>query len=96
MPEWLLVILVGGVILSLVGIIYKLQSGRVTAVEDDMKKRPKAEEVLSFAMHSKICRETTNQFLTFVKEQHEDLKAYFDMKIENEIMRELRKLNGGK
>ncbi len=96
MPEWLLSILIGSIILSLVGIIYKFQSGRVTNLEDDLKKRPKAEEVLSFSTHSQLCKETTQQFLTFVKEQTEELKSHFDLKIENEIMKELIKMNGAK
>lgn len=96
MPEWLLSILIGSIILSLIGIIYKLQSGRVTNLEEDLKKRPKAEEVLSFAIHAQLCKEITNQSLAFMKEQTQELKAYFDLKIENEILRELRLMNGKK
>ncbi len=94
MPEWLLSIIIGSIILSLVGIIYKFQSGRVTALEEDLKKRPKAEEVMNFTIHAQLCKETTDHYFNFLKEQTEDLKHYFDLKIENEILKELRSMNG--
>ena len=68
--------------------------GDLAMVQEDLRKRPKAEEVMTLSVHAQFCKENTTQMLTFIKEQTQELKTYFDMKIENEILKELRDING--
>ena len=94
MPEWLWVILVGGVILGLVTLIYGVQDRRVAKIEEWKEKVPMAEEILIKSSHAVICDTKVEKFEKSVSKQIDDIKAYFDMKIERDILMELRKLNG--
>ena len=77
MPEWLLTLLIGGVIVGLIGVIYQ--------------------GVLTKSEHAEICKENTwvvqKDIKTTIKDELEEIKKYFDLKIENEIMKEIRKIN---
>ena len=68
--------------------------GAIMVLENDLKNRPKAEETLTLSIHASLCKENTHEMLNFIKEQTEDLKTFFTMKIENEILKEIRKGNG--
>lgn len=101
MPEWLWVILIGGVILGLVTLIYGIQDQRVAKLERWKEIYPMKEEVLTKSTHNEICKENLKDVKTFIIEnketvakQIESIKEYFDMKIERDILVELRKLNG--
>lgn len=80
MPEWLWVIIIGGVVIGLVTVIYS--------------------EILTESKHSKICKENTKPIKdlilenrVIVKEQINGLREHLDLKIENTILTELRKIN---
>ena len=85
MPEWLLTLLVGGVIVGLIGVIYK--------------------QLLTKSDHAEICRETQQSLIRSRKEDMEQMfrlhRAWLEDrfeslndKIENTVMKELKKLNG--
>ena len=74
MPDWLLTILVGGVIVSLIGLVYK---GVLTKAEH-------AE------MCKTAHQLTNENFKGFVKDEMRELKDYLDIKIENVILKEIR------
>ncbi len=82
MPEWLLTILVGGVIVGLLGVIYGTFAGRVSKLEDWKDKRPT--EVLTIARHYELCKDNTKELKDFIKEELEEVK------------KEIRKTNGGR
>lgn len=68
--------------------------GAIMEIENDLKKRPQAEETLTLSIHASLCKDNTHEMLAFIKDQTEDLKTFFTMKIENEILKEIRKGNG--
>lgn len=78
MPEWLLSLSVGGVIMGLLGILYK--------------------NMLTKSEHADVCKANTKavkeEISSTIKEELKDMKEYFDVKIERDILRELRRLNG--
>lgn len=101
MPEWLWVILIGGVILGLVSLIYGFQSQRLTNVEKWKETRPMAEEILTKSIHSTICKENMKDIKDLLTDNRDilikhvqDLKEHLDLKLERDILFELRKLNG--
>jgi uncharacterized membrane protein (DUF106 family) len=80
MPEWLISILVGGVIMGLIGVIYK--------------------NVLTKSEHAEVCKKNTmviqENIKNTIKDELKDIKEYFDLKIENVVLKEIRKINGNK
>lgn len=70
--------------------------GDVMVLKNDFKKIPQPEEVMTLSIHASLCKDNTHEMLAFIKEQTEDLKTFFNMKIENEILKEIRKMNGEK
>ena len=74
MPEWLISLLIGGVIMGLIGLVYK--------------------GVLTKADHAEVCKKNTqvvqDNIKTTIKEEMKDIKDYFDLKIENVILKEIR------
>ncbi len=68
--------------------------GAIMGLENDLKKRPQAEEIMTLSIHASLCKNNTREILDFMKEQAENLKTFFNMKIENEILKEIRKMNG--
>lgn len=70
--------ILGVIIMGLIGLIYK-----------NMLTKPE---------HNEICNKNTKKlvddFGKVVKDEIEDVKEYFDLKIENVVMKELRKING--
>jgi uncharacterized membrane protein (DUF106 family) len=80
MPEWLISILIGGVIMGLIGVIYR--------------------GVLTKSEHADLCKRNTQvvqeNIKTTIKEELKDIKDYFDLKIENVVLKEIRKINGNK
>jgi len=79
MPEWLMSVLVSVVIVGLVSVLYKNTRGAM----------------MTKLEHTKICKANSTAWQKFVEKQTEQLKEYFDLKIENVVMKELRKLNNG-
>jgi len=77
MPEWLLSIVIGGVIMGLVGVIYR--------------------GVLTKSEHADVCKTNTQliqkDIKITIKEELKDIKDYFDLKIENVVLKEIRKIN---
>ena len=77
MPEWLLTLLIGGIIVGLIGVIYQ--------------------GVLTKSEHAEVCKNNTriiqNDIKTTIKEEMEEIKKYFDLKLENEILKEIKKIN---
>ena len=101
MPEWLLTFLIGTVILGLVGIIWNQVMKRINKIEDWKERSPMADEVLTKSVHAEICKENTKDLRELIHQngiaiskQIQDMKDYFDVKIERDILSELRKLNG--
>lgn len=78
MPEWLWMIIVGGVIMGLLAIVY---GGVLTKNE-----------------HAEICNKNTvvmqESIKNTIKDELKDIKEYFDLKIENVVLKEIRKING--
>ncbi len=56
MPEWLLTLLIGGVIMGLVGLIYNYQTQKIKDLEKWKEKRPSMDELLTETKHAIICR----------------------------------------
>jgi len=79
MPEWLLSILIGGAVMGLIGVIYR--------------------GVLTKSEHGEVCKaakkEVFDDFKVTLKEEMQGMKDYFDLKIENVVLKEIRKINGG-
>jgi len=96
MPEWLWPILIGGVILGLVTLIYGIQDKRVSDIEKWKETRPKLEEILTKSIHATVCDAKVEKLEKSISRQVDEIKEYFDMKIERDILVELRKLNGKK
>lgn len=101
MPEWLWVIIVGSVSLGLLKLIYGIQSQEVDKLKIWKESYPMKEEVLTKSSHASICRENLEDVKNLiienkeaVKDQIESIKEYFDLKIERDILVELRRLNG--
>lgn len=80
MPEWLLSLLIGGVVMGLIGVIYR--------------------GVLTKSEHADICKMNStairDDLKAFVREQFDGMKEYIDLKVENVILKEIKKLNGSK
>jgi len=78
MPEWLISVLVGGVIMGLIGVIYR--------------------GVLTKSDHAEVCKKNTmviqENIKNTIKDELKDIKEYFDLKIENVVLKEIRKING--
>ena len=101
MPEWLWVILVGGVIIGLVSLIYGIQDNRVGKLEKWKETRPMAEEILTKSNHAQLCKENMKEIKDVLIDNREILikhvellKEHLDLKLERDILSELRKLNG--
>lgn len=101
MPEWIWIIIVSGVIIGLVSLIYKIQDNRLFSIESWKEKIPMTEEILTKSTHADICKGNMKEVKDFIIDnrkvlidQIESIKEYFDMKIERDILVELRKING--
>ena len=82
MPDWLLPILVGGVIVSLIGVIYANLVSRVNNLERWRNGRPSKEEILTISQHYAFCNANTEKLQKFIKEELDEVK------------KEIRKVNG--
>ena len=98
MPEWLWIIIVGVVVLGLISLVYTLISKnydrRLNDLEKWKEKRPMSEELLTKSIHAEICDTKIDKLEKSISKQIDDIKEYFDVKIERDILVELRKLNG--
>ncbi len=90
MKEWEIIVIAISSIIGLISLIYHFQTKRISILEEDLKARPKAEDVLSIAKHESICKEAKKGMEEFIVEQNKDLKEYFNVRIENVILKELR------
>ena len=79
MPEWIWSIVIGGMVMGLIGVIYR--------------------GVLTKNEHGELCKgakkEVFDDFKITLKEEIQGMKDYFDIKIENVVLKEIRKINGG-
>lgn len=75
--------------------IFKRETKRIDDIETDLKKRPKAEEVMSLAKHAEICGIAKKDLQEFIVDQNKEMREYFNVRMENVILKELKKLNGG-
>jgi len=80
-----------GILVALIGVIYNHIAGRINKLEVWKEDQPKVTEIITFARHSTICQAQNHELKEFIKEENKKILAYFDLKMENEIMRELRK-----
>jgi len=105
MPEWLWIIIVGGVVLGLLSLIYQMKSKREEIIDKWKEKMPMSDEILTKSSHAEICKENTRENTREIKDmiidsrkilvkQVELLKEHLDLKLERDILVELRKLNG--
>ena len=62
-------------------------------IESWRTSMPTTKEILTVADHHKICKAITEEVANTIKEQTIDLKDFFDVKIENVLLKEIRKLN---
>lgn len=102
MPEWLWIIIIGGVVIGMVSLIYKIQDNRIFRIEGWKEKIPMTEEILTKSFHANLCKDNMKEVKDLMvdnreilMDQIESIKRYFDLKIEKEILAELRKMNGG-
>lgn len=96
MPSWLLEIIIGGVVMGLIGLVYRNATERLRNMEKWKEGIPTTEEILTKSTHSDICHDRTKELTDFIAKQGDDLKAHFSLKVENVILTELKKINGGK
>jgi len=56
--------------------------------------------VLTKSEHAELCKknmgESQESMKKFIKDEFKDVKEYFDLKIENVVLKEIRKANGMK
>ena len=93
LPEWLWIILVGGIIMGLVAYITSMFNGRITKMEEWKDKQPQETEVLTISKHDTICGERLSKAF---EKQTDDLEKLFMLRVENVILKEVRKINGTK
>ena len=101
MPEWLISILVGGVIMSLIAVIYGAIVGRISRLEKAKDDLPKAEDLLTKTQHSKICKESLREIKDLIVENKvivlgsmKDFKENVLLTMENNLLKEIKKRNG--
>lgn len=80
--------------MGLISTIYSIIAMRINRLEEWRSKVPRADEILTRSEHFKICKENTEGVISQIKNQNEELKKWFDLKIENVILKEIRKING--
>jgi len=77
MPEWVWTLLVGGVLIGLIGVVYR--------------------QMLTKSEHAELCRRNSDAvrdaIKSTVREEMNDIREYFDLKIENVVLKEIRKMN---
>lgn len=106
MPEWLWIIVVSGVVLSLLTYILREQLKKVRALLFWKSKVDERGGVLARNEHGTICagviREVSGSLRLQVQEFKEDVLKEFDgfrgwiqMYVENTVMREIRSMNNG-
>jgi preprotein translocase subunit YajC len=100
MPEWLWPILIGVVIIGLIAFIYNNQDKRVDNIEKWKETRPMADEILTKSIHADICKGNMQEIKDVLIDNREILvkhvellKEHLDLKLERDILSELRKLN---
>ena len=80
MPEWVWTLLVGGVLVGLIGVVYR--------------------QMLTKSEHAELCRKNSDEvrdaIKSTVREEMNDIREYFDLKIENVVLKEIRKMNSRK
>ena len=80
MPEWVWTLLVGGVLIGLIGVVYR--------------------QMLTKSEHAELCRRNSHEvrdaIKSTVREEMNDIREYFDLKIENVVLKEIRKMNSRK
>jgi len=101
MPEWLWIIIVGIIVIGLVSLIYSIQDRRIFSIENWKEKLPMTEEMLTKSYHADLCKDNMREVKDLIIDnretliaQIESLKKYFDVKIERDILVELRRMNG--
>ena len=56
--------------------------------------------VLTKSEHAEVCKKNTmviqENIKNTIKDELKDIKEYFDLKIENVVLKEIRKINGNK
>lgn len=90
MPEWLWIILVGGVVMGLVTFIMNGAFNRIKNLEDWKENIPRKEEIVTFKDHAMICKLSADDMKKFIKEEVDEIKADI-----SELRKEIRKINGG-
>lgn len=90
---WAVTIGIGLIILALAGYIWKSQVKEISSIKDWIAKRPS--DILTSTQHIILCVERMREIEHIMEKQTKDLKAYFDLKVENSILKEIRKKNGG-
>ena len=77
MPEWVWTLLVGGVLIGLIGVVYR--------------------QMLTKSEHAELCKKNSDEVRDVIKstvrEEMNDIREYFDLKIENVVLKEIRKMN---
>jgi len=74
LPEWLLTIIIGGVIVGLIGVIYGMVTSRISGLEEWKGGRPSHDELMTISKHYEFCANNTKELKRFIKEEMEDVK----------------------
>jgi hypothetical protein len=108
LPEWLWIIIVGVVLLGLMKIIFTeilTKSQHSTTCKESQKEIVKVvfTEALTKSQHEAICKDAQKEVKDMLIENREILvehvkllKEHLDLKLEKDILAELKKLNGKK
>ena len=79
-PEWVWTLLVGGVLMGLIEVVYR--------------------QMLTKSEHAELCKKNSDEVRDVIKstvrEEMNDIREYFDLKIENVVLKEIRKMNSRK
>mgnify|MGYP001563403949 CR=1 FL=1 len=92
METWIIRFAIATIIVGLIKIIWFGQDARIKKIEDRSDKEMDEGGTLTHENHDIIC----NKAMTSLKDWLEVKFELLDTKIENEVLKELQKLNGGK
>lgn len=79
--------------MGLVSLVYHSLLERVRNIERWKEPHPQLEEILTKSVHHEICNQTIKELMECMEKQHIETREYFNLKIENVILKEIRKRN---
>ncbi len=99
METWILRFVIATIAVGLIKVIWFGQDARIKKLEDRKEKEMDKGGVLTHGDHDVICSKAMTALKDWLTVKFEVVNEKFetmDTKIENEVLKELQKLNGGK